>query len=92
MLHYMVSELQLHVLGLCDDATLFQLMHVSSAVRIETRKLFWSRPNEWYEVGSTWLLAGAFAGHTYAALDHDLGCVQSLYVAFTNFEPLKDAA
>ncbi|KAH7077786.1 hypothetical protein BKA63DRAFT_601836 [Paraphoma chrysanthemicola] len=85
------SELQLHVLGLCDDATLFQLMHVSSAIRTEARKLFWSKPNKWYEVGGMWLLAGAFAGHTYAALDHDLGCVQSLYVDFNTWEPLEDA-
>ncbi|KAF2278350.1 uncharacterized protein EI97DRAFT_414808 [Westerdykella ornata] len=57
-------ELQLRILRSCSSATLFQLMHVSSATRDEARKLFWSDPGARYVVDGAWLQAGGFSGHT----------------------------
>ncbi|KAF2134170.1 hypothetical protein P153DRAFT_363154 [Dothidotthia symphoricarpi CBS 119687] len=63
------TELQLDVLRFCDRPTLFQLMHVSSTMRIEARKLFWSDPDVWYHVDAPWLLAGGFPGPAYHAMN-----------------------
>jgi hypothetical protein len=62
------TELQLSVLRFCDSAVLFQLMRVSSYMRKEAQKLFWSYPDVWYRIQGNWILAGGFPGHT----DHDL--------------------
>lgn len=63
------AELQLHVFRFCDAATLFQLMRVSSTIRAEASKLFWSYPDAWYYVESHWLFSGGFAGHAHHAID-----------------------
>ncbi|KAF2274585.1 uncharacterized protein EI97DRAFT_354317, partial [Westerdykella ornata] len=57
-------ELQSRILRFCNSATLFQLMHVSSATRDEARKLFWSDPGSRYVVDGAWLEAGGYSGHT----------------------------
>lgn len=57
-------ELQLRILRFCNSATLFQLMHVSSATRDEARKLFWANPGSRYVIRGRWLLAGGFSGDT----------------------------
>jgi hypothetical protein len=62
-------ELQLRVIHCCDQATLFQLMHVSSATRYEAKQLFWSDQDAWYSVKGEWLLAGGFSGHTHDAIE-----------------------
>ncbi|KAH7068636.1 hypothetical protein FB567DRAFT_540867 [Paraphoma chrysanthemicola] len=62
-------ELQDRVLTFCSASSLFQLMHVSAALRIEASKLFWANPNALFHVESHWILRGAYPG--YAC--HDLG-------------------
>ncbi|ORY03952.1 hypothetical protein BCR34DRAFT_573131 [Clohesyomyces aquaticus] len=57
-------ELQHAIVKSCDSPTLFQLMHVSSSIRNEARKLFWSNPEAWYLVDSEWLFEGGFPGPT----------------------------
>ncbi|OAL01836.1 hypothetical protein IQ06DRAFT_292641 [Phaeosphaeriaceae sp. SRC1lsM3a] len=59
------SELQLRVLAFCSPDCLFQLMHVSAALRVEASKLFWVNPDTYFVVGSHWLLQGAYAGSTF---------------------------
>ncbi|XPS77840.1 hypothetical protein M3J09_009865 [Ascochyta lentis] len=58
------EELQLHIIGLCDVPTLFQLMHTSSRVRAEAEKLFFSSPDAWFCVDADWILRGCYAGDT----------------------------
>lgn len=58
-------EVQVHILTMCDSATLFSLMHVSTTMRKEASKLFWSDPNVWYTIEGSWLLSGGLAGDTY---------------------------
>jgi hypothetical protein len=46
-------ELKLRILSFCTAATLFQLMQVSSMMREEAAKLFWSNPSVWYTVDAS---------------------------------------
>jgi hypothetical protein len=75
------TELQFRILHFCDSATLFQLMHVSSAIRKEACKLFSSGTDVWYLIHAPWVLAGGFAGHT--SYDHEpLAHVQQIEMDF----------
>lgn len=74
-------ELQLRVIYCCDQSTLFQLMHTSSFMRAEARKLFFSDPEAFYSIDAEWLLEGAYPGYTV----HDLNfmmCVEHLVIEF----------
>jgi hypothetical protein len=82
-------ELQLRIVHFCDEATLFQLMHTSSVVRSDAKKLFWSNPNAWYHVSGEWLLAGGFTGHTPYAVDF-LCNVQRVEIHFENIDSFFD--
>ncbi|KAH6641966.1 hypothetical protein C7974DRAFT_384588 [Boeremia exigua] len=44
------AELQLRVLQQCDAPTLFQLMHTTRCLRVESRKLFFSDWTTWYRL------------------------------------------
>ncbi|KAH7111812.1 hypothetical protein B0J11DRAFT_598455 [Dendryphion nanum] len=57
-------ELQLHILSFCSAPTLFQIMRVSSRLRIEASKLFWADPNTFYLIELCWLLEGGYPGST----------------------------
>ncbi|KAF2015279.1 hypothetical protein BU24DRAFT_421580 [Aaosphaeria arxii CBS 175.79] len=59
------TELQDHILSLCTPGTLFQLLHVSSALRPRASKLFWGNPNAYFHVRASWLCSGTFPGETY---------------------------
>ncbi|KAH8698077.1 hypothetical protein GQ44DRAFT_733407 [Phaeosphaeriaceae sp. PMI808] len=79
-------ELQLRILNSCSARTLFQLMRVSSALRIEASKLFWANPNAYFLVGADWLLDGGYPG--YQCLDlaflHRVQNVEIEYCPSTN--------
>ncbi|KAF1957397.1 hypothetical protein CC80DRAFT_491515 [Byssothecium circinans] len=75
------TELQLRIIRFCNSATLFQLMHVSSATRDEARKLFWSDPGSRYFVHGGWLQAGGSSGHTLHAVEA-LACMKHVEVEF----------
>lgn len=62
------AELQLRIFSLCDSPTLFQLMHTSSTIRCEAKKLFLSDPDAWYTVNATWIFQGCYPGETF----HDM--------------------
>ena len=66
------AELQIRILYFCDAPTLFRLMHVSTAMRVEAKKLFWSFPDTWYLVEGHWLLFGGFPSEAYYATDFQL--------------------
>lgn len=57
-------ELQQHVVLCCNQATLFKLMHTSSFLRKEAKRLFWSDPTSRYAIDGKWLFAGGQACHT----------------------------
>lgn len=82
-------ELQLHILAMCDDATLFSLMHVSDTIRKEAKKLFWSNPDVWYTVDAFWLESGGFAGCTHYTLDA-LQYMQRIVVRLDEWRPQFD--
>lgn len=58
-------ELQFHILAFCSTPTLFQIMRVSSTLRTEAAKLFWSNSNTYYLIKSDWLFRGAYPGDTH---------------------------
>ncbi|KAH8729086.1 hypothetical protein GQ44DRAFT_723979 [Phaeosphaeriaceae sp. PMI808] len=58
------SELKIYFLNFCSQATLFRLMHVSSSMRVEAEKLFWSDPDTWYSIKGEWIAIGAPRGHS----------------------------
>lgn len=62
-------ELQFHIIRLCDKATLFSLMSVSSALRKEASKLFWSDQDVWYKVNGHWLISGGHPASEHYNLD-----------------------
>lgn len=45
-------ERQLRIFSFCDSLTLFRLMHTSSTIRYEAKKLFLSDPDAWYAVSA----------------------------------------
>jgi hypothetical protein len=55
-------ELQFRILSFCCAPTLFQIMHVSSTLRTEASKLFWSKSNAYFHVSGYWLLSGGYPG------------------------------
>ncbi|KAF2111565.1 hypothetical protein BDV96DRAFT_582396 [Lophiotrema nucula] len=57
------DELQLRILSFCSPRTLFQIMRVSSALRIEASKLFWANPDAYFLVNAYWLLKGGHPGY-----------------------------
>jgi hypothetical protein len=60
------AELQLRVLSHCSARTLFQIMRVSSMLRIEAAKLFWANPDAWFDADVQWLYQyGGYPGHTF---------------------------
>ncbi|KAF2999027.1 hypothetical protein E8E13_008267 [Curvularia kusanoi] len=75
------AELQLRILQLCDQPSLFELMHTSRHIRAEAQKLFFSEPNTWYRVEADWLLAGGHAGETIHDMSF-LACAKQVYVEF----------
>lgn len=75
------AELQLHILSFCSIPTLWQLMRASPTTRAEAAKHFWSDPDSWYCVHSSWLLTGGFPGQAHYALDF-LNYVQQVKVDF----------
>jgi len=79
-------ELQRHIFTFCDCASLFQLMHVSSTVRDEAKKLFWSESTTRYHVYGYWLFAG---GHpAYSCHDPEsLAYMQYIEVDFDPYTP-----
>lgn len=58
-------ELQFRILAFCSTPTLFQIMRVSSTLRTEAAKLFWSNSKTYYLIRSDWLFNGAYPGDTY---------------------------
>lgn len=78
-------ELQLHVIDYCSQATLYQLMQVSSITRDKAKQLFWSHQEARYRVDGEWLLTGGFTGHTYDATDF-LANVQQVELHFASMD------
>lgn len=76
-------ELQLRIFGFCSACTLFQLMHVSSAVRIEASKLFWANPATYFLVDASWLLDGGYPGYQC----YDLAFMQNVQNIEIEYEP-----
>ena len=81
-------ELQHHILGFCDDATLFALMHASSNTRDVARKLFWSAPDTRYLIEGEWLLEGGFIGFTLRNVEA-LACMTHIEVDFIEVNLLR---
>ncbi|KAF2125288.1 hypothetical protein P153DRAFT_434383 [Dothidotthia symphoricarpi CBS 119687] len=81
-------ELQLRIIHFCDRATLFQLMHVSSGIRAEAAKLFWSQPDAWYRFEASWLLLGGFPGTNHYNFNF-LPYVQRVEVVFEDVANLS---
>ncbi|KAH8729035.1 hypothetical protein GQ44DRAFT_502887 [Phaeosphaeriaceae sp. PMI808] len=82
-------EIQLYIFSFCDTATLFWLMQVSSTIRKEAQKRFWSDTSTWYAVKATWLLAGGYAGHTHNNIS-SLGYMRQIIINFGGIQPLHD--
>jgi hypothetical protein len=59
----LAAELQLRIISACSISTLFQLMHVSSALRADASKLFWANPSAYFLVDAYWLLDGGYPGY-----------------------------
>ncbi len=74
-------ELQLHILTLCSASTLFQLMRVSSGIRVEASKLFWAYPGAYFVVEATWLLDGGYPSNTESNMAF-LASVQNVQVDY----------
>ncbi|EOA83896.1 hypothetical protein ACJQWK_00876 [Exserohilum turcicum] len=85
------AELQVHVLSFCSSATLFRLMHTCSALRHAASKLFWARPDTWYSLDGTWLLAGGFPGETHCVTEF-LRRVRQLEIRFEHVREVMPPA
>lgn len=59
------AELQFRILAFCPPNTLFQMMRVSSNIRSEASRLFWTQPDTYFVIEGQWLEHGAFPGHAY---------------------------
>jgi hypothetical protein len=60
------TELQIHVLSYCPARTLFQVMRVSSMLRVEAAKLFWANSDAWFVAEFEWLYQyEGYSGHTF---------------------------
>ncbi|KAF2274546.1 uncharacterized protein EI97DRAFT_468725 [Westerdykella ornata] len=57
-------EIQYRMISFCDTPSLFQLMHVSSAIRKEAKRYFWSNPVAWFRVWGIFLDAAELLGRT----------------------------
>jgi hypothetical protein len=58
------AELQIHILAFCSASTLFQVMRVSSTLRVEASKLFWTISSAFFLIEARWLLDGGYPGYT----------------------------
>jgi hypothetical protein len=76
-------ELQLHINSFCSARTLFQIMRLSSALRIEASKLFWANPDAYFLVHAHWLLDGGHSGYTDCDLSF-LSHVQNVEIEYDN--------
>ncbi|KAF2710662.1 hypothetical protein K504DRAFT_453735 [Pleomassaria siparia CBS 279.74] len=63
------AELQLRILQQCHAPTLFQLMHTTRDLRIESKKLFFSDQTTWYRIPVGHLLLGGLPGESMYDLD-----------------------
>jgi hypothetical protein len=75
------AELQNHVISFCSAKTLFQIMQVSSNLRIEASKLFWSSPTAYFLLRADWLIDGAYPAYAYCDLSF-LPYVQNVLVDY----------
>ncbi|KAH7076790.1 hypothetical protein BKA63DRAFT_510779 [Paraphoma chrysanthemicola] len=57
------AELHLRILSFCSPQVLFQVMRVSSALRVEASKLFWAHREAYVQVPTSWLLSGAYPNY-----------------------------
>jgi hypothetical protein len=74
-------ELQLHILTFCSASTLFQLMRVSSGIRVKASKLFWAYPRAYFLVEATWHLGGGYHSYTESNMAF-LASVQNVQVNY----------
>ncbi|KAJ8116573.1 hypothetical protein OPT61_g2022 [Boeremia exigua] len=79
------AELQLRIISFCDNQTLFQLMHTSSYMRSEAKKLFFSKSNTWYCVDADWISRGCFPGDARHDMEF-LPMVEQLEVQFRRMD------
>jgi hypothetical protein len=79
------AELQLRIISFCDNQTLFHLMHTSSYMRSEAKKLFFSNSNTWYCVNADWISRGCFPGDARHDMEF-LSMVEQLKVQFRRMD------
>jgi uncharacterized protein YbdZ (MbtH family) len=77
----LAAELQLRILGVCPVPTLFQLMHVSPALRADASQLFWANQSAYFLVEADWLLQGGYPGYQCCDLAF-MQNVQNLEIAY----------
>ncbi|KAH6876245.1 hypothetical protein BKA58DRAFT_381281 [Alternaria rosae] len=82
------AELQVRILAFCSADTLFQLMHVSSTLRVEASKLFWADPTRFFLVKADWLLDGGYPGYTC----YDLAFLKHVQQVEIKYLPRNDDA
>lgn len=75
------TEIQFRILAFCSAPALFQLMHVSSTLRIEAAKLFWTDPYTYYLIESDWLFKGGYPGNTHYDLSF-LSHIQNVEIEY----------
>lgn len=80
------AELQLRVLQHCNPPTLFQLMHTTRDLRIESKKLFFSDQETWYRVKADLLLRNPLLPESNYEPSF-LASVQQLFI----YSPLLDS-
>jgi hypothetical protein len=73
------TELQFYILSFCSPRILFQVMRVSSPLRLEASKLFWAHSEAYFLVSAQWLVDGGYPGSTYDDLSF-LRHVQNIFV------------
>lgn len=73
------AELQLHVMQQCTPPTLFQLMHTTRDLRIESKKLFFSDQATWYRLEAHLLLENPLLPESKYEPSF-LASVQQLYI------------
>jgi hypothetical protein len=79
------TEIQFHILSFCSPRILFQVMRVSSALRLEASKLFWAHPEAYFPFSAQWFVDGGYPGSTYDDLSF-LRHVQNVFVECEGLE------